>query len=140
MVDLRPIEATRKLRVPSMVEGHFRVFDGRGHAVLDARAGARYRGDEEPLDPRAGHIPGAVSAPTADNVAADGRFRPFADLRARFAELGADRLPVTVYCGSGITAAHEIAALAIAGYEAALFPGSWSEWSNDPARPIATGP
>ncbi|MFN8042881.1 MAG: sulfurtransferase [Mycobacterium sp.] len=111
-----------------------------GHAVLDARAGARYRGDEEPLDPRAGHIPGAVSAPTADNVAADGRFRPFADLRARFAELGADRLPVTVYCGSGITAAHEIAALVIAGYEAALFPGSWSEWSNDPARPIATGP
>lgn len=111
-----------------------------GHAVLDARAAARYRGDEEPLDPRAGHIPGAVSAPTADNVAADGRFRPSADLRTRFAELGAGRVPVTVYCGSGITAAHEIAALAIAGYEAALFPGSWSEWSNDPARPVATGP
>ncbi len=111
-----------------------------GHAVLDARAAARYRGDEEPLDPRAGHIPGAVSAPTTDNVTADGRFRPAADLRTRFAELGVDRMPVTVYCGSGITAAHQIAALAIAGYEAALFPGSWSEWSSDPARPVATGP
>lgn len=110
------------------------------HAVLDARATARYRGDEEPLDPRAGHIPGAVSAPTADNVTAEGTFRPAADLRTRFAELGAGHVPVTVYCGSGITAAHEIAALAIAGYEATLFPGSWSEWSNDPKRPVATGP
>lgn len=114
--------------------------DSAEHAVLDARAAARYRGDEEPLDPRAGHIPGAVSAPTADNLTADGVFRSAADLRARFAELGAGRVPVTVYCGSGITAAHEIAALAIAGYEAALYPGSWSEWSNDPARPVATGP
>lgn len=110
------------------------------YLVLDARAAARYRGDEEPLDPRAGHIPGAVSAPTADNLTADGAFRSAADLRARFAELGAGRVPVTVYCGSGITAAHEIAALAIAGHTAALFPGSWSEWSGDPARPVATGP
>ncbi len=114
--------------------------DSAGHVVLDARAAARYRGDEEPLDPRAGHIPGAVSAPTADNLNADGTFRSATDLRARFAELGADRSTVTVYCGSGITAAHEIAALAIAGHAAALFPGSWSEWSSDPARPVATGP
>jgi thiosulfate/3-mercaptopyruvate sulfurtransferase len=112
---------------------------GGDHVVLDARAGARYRGDEEPLDPRAGHIPGAVSAPTSENLSADGTFLPAAELRARFAAIGADALPVSVYCGSGVTATHQIAALAIAGYDATLFPGSWSEWSNDPARPVATG-
>ena len=116
------------------------ALDAKSAQVVDARSAARFRGEVEPLDPVAGHIPGAVSAPTADNVAADGRFKPAEDLRTRFAGLGADRMPVTVYCGSGITAAHELAALAIAGYEAALFPGSWSEWSNDPARPVATGP
>ena len=114
--------------------------DSDDHLVLDARAAARYRGDEEPLDPRAGHIPGAVSAPTAENLAADGTFLPAADLRDRFTALGAGRAPVTVYCGSGVTATHQIAALAIAGYDAALYPGSWSEWSNDPGRPVATGP
>lgn len=110
------------------------------HVLLDARAAARYRGDEEPLDPRAGHIPGAVSAPTAQNLTADGTFLPAADLQARFAGVGADDKPVTVYCGSGVTATHQIAALAIAGYDGTLFPGSWSEWSNDPQRPVATGP
>jgi thiosulfate/3-mercaptopyruvate sulfurtransferase len=114
---------------------------GSDHVVLDARAAARYRGDEEPLDPRAGHIPGALSASTAENLTADGTFKPVAELRARFAAVGAGAKPVTVYCGSGVSATHEIAALAIAGYDdAALFPGSWSEWSNDPARPAATGP
>lgn len=108
--------------------------------VFDARAAARYRGDQEPLDQRAGHIPGAVSAPTAANLAADGTFLPAAELRRRFVELGADTGPVTVYCGSGVTATHQIAALAIAGYDATLFPGSWSQWSSDPARPVATGP
>jgi thiosulfate/3-mercaptopyruvate sulfurtransferase len=107
--------------------------------VLDARAAARYRGDEEPLDPRAGHIPGAVSAPTAANLAADGTFRTAADLRERFSGLGAGAQPVAVYCGSGVTATHQIAALAIAGYDAALYPGSWSEWSSTPQRPVATG-
>ncbi|MCV7226228.1 sulfurtransferase [Mycolicibacterium komossense] len=110
------------------------------HLLLDARAAARYRGDEEPLDQRAGHIPGAVSAPTADNLTAEGTFLPAADLRERFAALGADSHPVAVYCGSGVTATHEIAALAIAGYDAALYPGSWSEWSSAPGRPVATGP
>jgi thiosulfate/3-mercaptopyruvate sulfurtransferase len=109
------------------------------HVVLDARSQARYRGDEEPFDPRAGHIPGAVSAPTADNLSPDGTFLP-ADLRVRFAALGAGTAPVTVYCGSGVTAAHQIAALAIAGYDAALFPGSWSEWSSRSDRAVATGP
>jgi thiosulfate/3-mercaptopyruvate sulfurtransferase len=109
--------------------------------LLDARAGERYRGESEPLDPRAGHIPGALSAPTAMNLLPDGRFRPAADLRGRFAGLGADgSRPVGVYCGSGVTAAHEVAALALAGVDAALYPGSWSQWSADPDRPAATGP
>ncbi len=111
--------------------------DGR---VLDARAGARYRGEEEPLDPVAGHVPGAVSAPTAENLTAAGGFRPAAELRERFASLGADTGQVAVYCGSGVTATHQIAALAIAGIDAALYPGSWSEWSSTPGRPVATGP
>ncbi|MDF2808253.1 MAG: sulfurtransferase, partial [Cellulosimicrobium sp.] len=112
--------------------------------LLDARAGERYRGEVEPVDPRAGHVPGAVSAPTTDNLAADGTFLDAAALRARFAGLGAlhgaDDAPpaVGVYCGSGVTAAHEVAALATLGVEAALYAGSWSQWSNDPARPAAT--
>lgn len=107
--------------------------------LLDARAGERYRGETEPVDPRAGHVPGAVSAPTGDNLAPDGRFRDPAALRARFAALGALDRPVGVYCGSGVTAAHQVAALAAVGVRAALYPGSWSAWSNDPARPVATG-
>jgi len=109
--------------------------------LLDARAPERYRGELEPVDPRAGHIPGAVSAPTAANVRADGTFADAADLRRRFAALGADPAAASgVYCGSGITAAHEIAALAIAGFDAVLYPGSWSEWVSDPTRPVAVGP
>jgi len=112
-----------------------------GGVLLDARAGERYRGEVEPIDPRAGHVPGAVSAPTTENLAPDGRFRPSAELRERFAALGAEPgSTVGVYCGSGVTAAHEVAALASAGIEAALWPGSWSQWSADPARPAATGP
>jgi len=105
-------------------------------ALLDARAAERYAGLVEPVDPRAGHIPGAVSVPTAGSLLADGRFAPDEVLRARFAALDG---PVAVYCGSGVTAAHEIAALAVVGVEAALYPGSWSAWSSDPARPVATG-
>lgn len=108
--------------------------------LLDARSGERYRGEVEPIDPVAGHIPGAISAPTTDNVTADGTFRPAPELAARFAALGLrDDVEVGVYCGSGVTAAHEIAALAVAGYEAKLYPGSWSQWINQPDRPIATG-
>lgn len=108
-------------------------------ALLDARAGERYRGETEPIDPRAGHIPGALSRPTGDNLNADGYFRAATDLRARFADLPVDE-GVGVYCGSGVTAAHQIAALQIAGIDAALFAGSWSAWSADPARPAVTGP
>lgn len=111
-----------------------------GGLLLDARAGERYRGEVEPIDPRAGHVPGAVSAPTTGNLAADGTFASAAALAERFGRLGAGAgRPVGVYCGSGVTAAHEVAALAIAGIDAALWPGSWSQWSAGPARPAATG-
>ena len=146
--------------------GHLPLLDAgaaaavaRHGVLLDARVGERYRGESEPVDPVAGHIPGAVSAPTAQNVSANGAFRPASELAARFAALlgpasqaraqdasapavpgdaGAPR--VGVYCGSGVTAAHEVLALALAGIPAALYAGSWSEWITDPSRPIATGP
>ena len=119
-----------------------------GTPLLDARLPERFRGEVEPFDPRPGHIPGAVSVPTAANVGADGRFRPAAELRERFAAAGVTpRDPadgassqVVVYCGSGVHATHQVAALAIAGIDAALFPGSFSQWSNDPARPVVRGP
>jgi thiosulfate/3-mercaptopyruvate sulfurtransferase len=109
--------------------------------LLDARAGERYRGEVEPVDLRAGHIPGAVSAPTGENLAADGTFLSPELLRERFEDRGAaDASRIGVYCGSGVTAAHQIAALALAGFDATLFAGSWSAWSADPTRPAATGP
>lgn len=109
--------------------------------LLDARAGERYAGEVEPVDPKAGHIPGALSAPTTANLDADGRFLPGEALRDRFRALRAEAgAPVAVYCGSGVTAAHEVAALASIGVEASLYPGSWSQWSNDETRPVATGP
>lgn len=108
--------------------------------LLDARAGERFRGEVEPVDPRAGHIPGAVSAPTTGNLAPDGTLLTADALTDRFAALGVTReAPVAVYCGSGVTAAHEILALEVAGFEAALYPGSFSAWSNDDERPVATG-
>jgi thiosulfate/3-mercaptopyruvate sulfurtransferase len=109
--------------------------------LLDARAAERFRGEVEPVDPKAGHIPGARSAPTAGNLDASGRFLSVDALRERYAALGATgERPTAVYCGSGVTAAHDVAALALVGIDAALYPGSWSQWSNDPARPVATGP
>lgn len=108
--------------------------------LLDARAAERYRGEVEPVDPVAGHIPGAVNAPTLGNVGVDGRFLPPELLRERFAELGAtDAAEVGAYCGSGVTAAHEILALTVAGVPAALYVGSWSNWIADPGNPVATG-
>ena len=109
--------------------------------LLDARAGERYRGEVEPIDPVGGHIPGARSAPTTENVAADGRFLPAAELADRFKALGTSDAPeVGVYCGSGVSGAHEVLALAVAGIPAALYVGSWSEWSHDSSRPVAVGP
>ncbi|MEU6120301.1 sulfurtransferase [Streptomyces sp. NPDC047123] len=112
----------------------------RSGLLLDARAAERYRGEVEPIDSVAGHIPGAVSAPTTENVAADGRFKPAEELAHRFKALGvADTAEVGVYCGSGVSGAHEVLALAVAGIPASLYVGSWSEWSADSSRPVATG-
>ncbi|MFH8337910.1 sulfurtransferase [Streptomyces sp. AM6-12] len=108
--------------------------------LLDARAGERYRGEVEPVDRVGGHIPGAVSAPTTENVGPDGRFLPAVELKDRFKALGVSSdAPVGVYCGSGVSGAHEVLALAVAGIPAALYVGSWSEWSADPSRPVAVG-
>jgi thiosulfate/3-mercaptopyruvate sulfurtransferase len=148
--------------------GQLPVVDADGAAdlartgiLLDARAPARYRGETEPVDPVAGHIPGALSAPTAENVTAGGLFRAVVELRGRYANLGVkaaagdgtdgngggphmDRdgaaQQVGAYCGSGVTAAHEVLALALIGVPAALYVGSWSDWVSDPVRPVATGP
>ncbi|MEU5979531.1 sulfurtransferase [Streptomyces sp. NPDC047315] len=113
----------------------------RSGLLLDARAGERYRGEVEPIDAVAGHIPGAVSAPTTENLGRDGRFLPSDELTARFTALGAGEGdgPVGVYCGSGVSGAQEALALELAGFTPALYAGSWSEWSRDPERPVATG-
>ena len=110
--------------------------------LLDARALPRFRGDLEPIDPVAGHIPGARCAAFTDNLGADGRFLPPQALKERFAAALAGR-PVeslVAYCGSGVTACHNLFALCLAGYPLApLYAGSWSEWITDPQRPLATG-
>jgi thiosulfate/3-mercaptopyruvate sulfurtransferase len=126
--------------------GRMPVLDAAGAArvatdgvLLDARAPERFRGETEPIDPVAGHIPGARNRPTVRNLDPDGRFAPPAALREHFSQLGVrDDAEIGAYCGSGVTAAHEVLALELAGYRAALYPGSWSEWINDPARPVAT--
>ncbi|CAN7574673.1 sulfurtransferase [Acidovorax sp. LjRoot117] len=110
--------------------------------VIDARAGARFRGEVEPLDPVAGHIPGALNRPFAENIGADGRFKPAATLRAEFDTLLAGRDPATVVhqCGSGVSAVPNLLAMEVAGLgPTALFAGSWSEWCSDPARPVEKG-
>ena len=110
--------------------------------LIDARGAERYRGDVEPLDPVAGHIPGAVNRPFTVNLDADGRFRPASVLREEFgALLGARSLDAVVHqCGSGVTACHNLLAMEIAGLPGTrLYPGSWSEWCADPARPVARG-
>lgn len=109
--------------------------------LLDVRAAERYQGLVEPIDPRAGHIPGAISAPFAGNLGADGRMLPADDLRARYTALGAtDAETIVCYCGSGVSAAHGVLALERAGWpNVALYEGSWSDWCSDPSRPVATG-
>ena len=108
--------------------------------LIDARAAERYRGETEPVDPVAGHVPGAVNVPTTDNLDERGRFRPADELHATYARVGATSSgSVAAYCGSGVTAAHDLLALASAGIDAALYPGSWSGWITDPARPVETG-
>jgi thiosulfate/3-mercaptopyruvate sulfurtransferase len=108
--------------------------------LLDVRAAERYRGEVEPVDPRAGHIPGAVSAPTSGNLDPEGHFLPPGALRARYLALGAGDRQVIAYCGSGVTATQAILAMRTAGIDAQLYEGSWSDWSSDPALPGSTGP
>ncbi len=128
--------------------GHLPVLTADGAAavarqavLIDARGPDAYRGDKaEPGKPAEGHIPGAINVPTSGNLTADGRFAEAGAIRDRFAALGIDgSQSIGVYCGGGVAAAHQILALATAGIDAALFPGSWSAWSSDPARPVATG-
>jgi len=108
--------------------------------VLDARAGERFRGEVEPLDPVAGHIPGALNRFFKDNLQADGRFKPAAALRAEFEALHVAPGEMVHQCGSGVTACHNLLAMEHAGLAgSALYPGSWSEWCADPARPVARG-
>ncbi len=124
--------------------GHLRVVDAAGAArvalagvLLDARAAERFRGETEPVDPVAGHVPGAVSVPTSSNLR-DGRFRPLGELAEVYRAVeGHDR--VAAYCGSGVTATHDVFALHLLGREAALYPASWSGWVAEPDHPVATG-
>ncbi len=108
--------------------------------LFDARAAERFRGDVEPLDPVAGHIPGATLRFFKDNLQADGRFKPAAQLKAEFEALGSADSAVVHQCGSGVTACHNLLAMAHAGLGlTTLYAGSWSEWCSDPARPVARG-
>jgi thiosulfate/3-mercaptopyruvate sulfurtransferase len=109
--------------------------------VLDARQRERYRGEPNPLDPRAGHIPGARSLPARENIVADGRLRPVDELRRRLEDVGVDgAAPVVSSCGSGVTACHTLLVIEHAGLgHGRLYPGSWSQWASDESRPIATG-
>lgn len=124
------------LPVLDPVEAARMAYDG---ALIDARAPERYRGETEPVDPVAGHIPGAVNVPTSDNLRA-GTFKQPAELDAVYRAAGVElEGPVGVYCGSGVTAAHDVLALEVLGVRASLYPGSWSEWVTDSTRKVATG-
>ncbi|HEY5185835.1 MAG TPA: sulfurtransferase [Actinomycetes bacterium] len=142
---------------PPPAEGDFTVLPGsmptldadgaatlaRAGVLVDVRAGERYRGEQEPIDSVAGHIPGAVNAPVTELYEPSGRLLPEPVLAARFAELlgeGRDRGPVGASCGSGVSAAQLVLALEVCGIPAALYVGSWSEWITDPTRSVATGP
>jgi thiosulfate/3-mercaptopyruvate sulfurtransferase len=139
----RPGDFTPGAPLDAGVVGHREVLAREPATVLiDARVGERYRGEVEPVDARAGHIPGALSAPWDGNLGADGRFLPPDQLRERYRGLGAaDGSQVIAYCGSGVTAAHDVLALELAGLGGArLYEGSWSDWASRPELPIATGP
>ncbi len=152
----RPVDTADPVVEPGDVEvrpGAMPVLDADGAAelagtgvLLDARARPRYLGETEPIDPGAGHVPGAVNAPFDGHTGPDGRWRSPAELAERFTALGvAPATAVGVYCGSGVTAASVVLALELAGITAtdrpaALYAGSWSHWCTDPTRPVATGP
>jgi len=133
-------------RMPVLTAEAVAALATSGGVLLDARAPERFAGDVEPVDPRAGHVPGARNAPAAGNVGADGHWLAPAALAERFAALGArPDVQVGAYCGSGVTACSLVLALELAGVTsaaqpAALYAGSWSHWCTDPSRPVAIGP
>ena len=147
----RPLSTGEATVAPSVFAGRLRpgfvvdkaqmVRTHRARLVLDARAAERYRGEMEPIDPRAGHVPGARSAPWTGNVTADAVpvLLPRDALRRRYEALGAAAATPVVYCGSGVNACHDLLALHLAGLRGTLYAGSWSEWSSDPELPAATG-
>jgi thiosulfate/3-mercaptopyruvate sulfurtransferase len=147
----RPLSRDVTAPLPAVFEGRLRpgfVVDTaelrathRGRLVLDARVAPRYRGETEPIDPRPGHVPGARNAPWTENLtsAAVPRFLPPEALRSRYQALGAEGEEPVVYCGSGVTACHDLLGLHLAGLRGQLYAGSWSAWSSDPALPVATG-
>ncbi|SFB37987.1 thiosulfate/3-mercaptopyruvate sulfurtransferase [Amycolatopsis marina] len=148
----RPLSAATPDPEPGDIEvepGSMPVLDAeeaaglaRDGVLLDARAPERYRGETEPIDPRAGHVPGARNAPFAENTGEDGRWRTPAELAAHYSRIGVTGdTAVGAYCGSGVTACSVVLALEVAGRQepAALYAGSWSHWAADPARPVATG-
>jgi thiosulfate/3-mercaptopyruvate sulfurtransferase len=121
--------------LPLLAPEEVAAFPDRG-TLLDARDPERFRGEREPVDPVAGHVPGARNVPTGANLREDGTFRDAEGLRAVYADALAG--PVAAYCGSGVTAAHDLLALAVLGVEGALYAGSWSGWVSDRDRPVAT--
>ena len=136
MVEAGDFTAASPCRMPVVGADDVREVD----VLVDARAPERFAGETEPVDPVAGHIPGAVNVPTTENLDARGRFRSPEDLREVYARVGAtEAATVAAYCGSGVTAAHDVLAMEVAGIRAALYPGSWSGWITDPERPVATG-
>jgi thiosulfate/3-mercaptopyruvate sulfurtransferase len=153
--EARPLQST----APAPRAGHFvarpaapasvdrryvaQTRDDRAVTLVDARAPVRFAGEQEPLDPVAGHIPGAVNRFWQKNLGPDGRFLPPEQLRPAFQELlaGADPALVVHACGSGVTACHNLFAMELAGLAGSrLYPGSWSEWCSDPSAPVAKGP
>ena len=137
---ISPTELKVAPRADMAIEVSAIAKNPRQHALLDARAPARYRGEQEPIDPVAGRIPGALNRFNMDNVRADGRFKSPEDLKREFQQVLGTRSSAEVvnYCGSGVAACHNALAMEIAGLAGSrVYPGSWSEWSKDPARPIS---
>ncbi len=129
-----------------LTPGHLPLIDAEGAVrvagdggLVDVRTAERFRGDAEPIDPVAGHIPGAINIPAGDSLGSDGRFLPVPVLREHFERLVTGDGPIATYCGSGITAAHQVLALELVGVRAALYADSWSGWIADLSHPVATG-